>query len=146
MVIGLLFLFSATGCRLLPWGWFRHTEKGLASWYGNEHHGKRTASGEVFNQWAMTAAHKKLPFDTIIRVVNRKNGRTVKVRINDRGPFVRGRIIDLSKGAAQRIGMIRDGVVPVRVKVLKRGRYRSRWRFGFHLPPCRCFSPVFPTN
>ena len=123
----MLFLFvlvalaAATGCRTVTWRFWRYAERGLASWYGNEDHGKRTASGEIFNQWAMTAAHKKLPFGTIVRVKNLKNGRTVTVRINDRGPFVRRRIIDLSKGAAQKLGMIRDGVVPVRIEVLKWG-------------------------
>lgn len=103
----------------MPWNW--GDQKGLASWYGNEYHGRQTASGELFDQEAMTAAHKKLPFGTVVRVHNLKNGRSVVVRINDRGPFVRRRIIDLSKGAARQLDMIRDGVVPVRIEVLRRG-------------------------
>ena len=95
--------------------------KGIASWYGPGFNGKRTASGERFRQNELTAAHKTLPFGTIVRVTNLQNARTVDVRINDRGPFVRGRIIDLSKGAAQRLNMIRTGVVPVEVRVLRLG-------------------------
>ncbi len=91
---------------------------GQASWYGPGFHGKRTASGERFNENAYTAAHRSLPFGSRVRVKNLRNGRMVDVRINDRGPFVRGRIIDLSKAAAAEIGMIRDGVVPVEVQVL----------------------------
>lgn len=95
--------------------------KGMASWYGPGFNGKRTASGERFRQNELTAAHKTLPFGTIVRVTNLQNARTVDVRINDRGPFVRGRIIDLSKGAAQQLNMIRTGVVPVEVRVLRLG-------------------------
>lgn len=98
-----------------------HSEEGLASWYGNEYHGRQTASGETFNQNAMTAAHRTWPFGTVAHVRNQTNGRTVTVRINDRGPFIRGRIIDLSRGAAQEIDMVRDGVVPVRADVLRWG-------------------------
>lgn len=93
----------------------------MASWYGPGFNGKRTASGERFRQNELTAAHKTLPFGTIVRVTNLQNARTVDVRINDRGPFVRGRIIDLSKGAAQQLNMIRTGVVPVEVRVLRLG-------------------------
>ncbi|MFO7973982.1 MAG: septal ring lytic transglycosylase RlpA family protein [Candidatus Hydrogenedentota bacterium] len=96
-------------------------EEGLASWYGNEYHGRTTASGEVFNQEAMTAAHPKFPFGTIVHVTNLKNRRTVVVRINDRGPFIRGRVIDLSRGAARELNMLRDGLVPVRIEVLEWG-------------------------
>ncbi len=81
-------------------------EKGVASWYGNAFHGKRTASGEVFNQFGMTAAHKTLPIPSYVRVKNTRNGREVVVRINDRGPFHPGRIIDLSYAAAQKLGSV----------------------------------------
>ena len=97
------------------------TFTGQASWYGPGFAGKPTASGERFNPNHLTAAHKTLPFGTMVRVTNNKNGRTVDVRINDRGPFIRGRIIDLSKAAAKEIDMIVDGVVPVRVQVLSTG-------------------------
>jgi rare lipoprotein A len=91
-------------------------QRGLASWYGK---GRGTASGERFDRRALTAAHRSLPMNTRVRVTNERNGRSVIVRINDRGPFARGRIIDLSEAAADRIGMKRDGVVPVKVERLK---------------------------
>ena len=84
---------------------------GKASYYGKQHHGKRTASGERFNMNAMTCAHRKAPFGTIIRVSYR--GRTVACRVNDRGPFVRGRVLDLSYGAAKQIGLVGRGVATV---------------------------------
>ena len=87
--------------------------RGLASWYGEPFHGRRTASGEVFDMNALTAAHKTLPFGTRVRVFNPATGLQVVVRINDRGPFTGGRIIDLSRAAAERIGLIRAGVAPV---------------------------------
>lgn len=86
-------------------------QAGMASWYGPGFHGRRTASGERFNQHALTAAHPKLPFGTRIRVVNERTGRSVVVRINDRGPFAHGRIIDLSRGSAQALGMLSTGRV-----------------------------------
>lgn len=92
--------------------------EGKASYYGSRHHGRRTASGERFDQNALTAAHRTLPFGTQVRVTNLNNNRTVVVRINDRGPYGRGRIIDLSFKAAQQLDMIRTGVVPVRVESL----------------------------
>lgn len=91
---------------------------GRASWYGPGFHGRRTASGERFNQNAMTAAHRTLPFGTRIRVTNLRNNRQVVVRVNDRGPFTGGRILDLSAGAARRIGLHSAGVGPVRIEVL----------------------------
>ena len=83
----------------------RHLQRGHASWYGPGFHGRRTASGETFNTNALTAAHRSLPFGTRVRVVNEKTGRSVIVRINDRGPFTKGRVIDLARSAAQQIGM-----------------------------------------
>ncbi len=80
-------------------------QTGKASWYGPGFHGRRTASGEIFNSNSMTAAHKTLPFGTRVKVTSRRTGRSVVVRINDRGPFVRGRIIDLSKASARRLGV-----------------------------------------
>ncbi len=93
-------------------------EEGYASWYGPGFHGKRTASGEPYNMYAMTAAHKILPMNTYVRVENLKNHRSVVVRINDRGPFVKNRIIDLSYAAAKRLGMIGDGTARVRIVAL----------------------------
>ena len=95
-------------------------EHGMATWYGERHQGGPTASGERFDMRAMTAAHKTLPMQTRVRVTNLKNGRQVVVRINDRGPYARGRIIDVSKAAARELGMIDDGVVPVTVEILPR--------------------------
>ena len=93
---------------------------GRASWYGPGFHGRLTANGERYNQYAFTAAHRYLRFGTRVRVTNLNNGRSVVVRINDRGPFVRGRVIDLSAAAASSINMIHSGVAPVRVTVLGR--------------------------
>lgn len=92
------------------------SQAGQASWYGQDHHGKKTANGEPFDMNALTAAHRNLPFGTIVRVTNMANSRTVQVRINDRGPFVAGRIIDLSARAARELGIGDKGVVPVRVE------------------------------
>ncbi|MBG0777445.1 MAG: septal ring lytic transglycosylase RlpA family protein [Desulfovibrionaceae bacterium] len=97
-----------------------YAEEGLASWYGQDFHGKRTASGEVYDMHAMTAAHKLLPFGTRVRVTNLENGQAVEVRINDRGPFIKGRIIDLSREAGERIGLAGPGVARVRVQTVGR--------------------------
>ncbi|PAU74277.1 septal ring lytic transglycosylase RlpA family lipoprotein [Halomonas salipaludis] len=91
------------------------TEEGIASYYADRYHGRQTASGERFDQRALTAAHPSLPFGTRVRVTHLDNGRETVVRINDRGPFVRGRIIDLSRRAAEELDMLRSGVAPVRV-------------------------------
>lgn len=93
-------------------------EEGLASWYGHPYHGRRAANGEVYDMHKLTAAHRTLPFDTIVNVRNLDNQREVQVRINDRGPFIGGRIIDLSEAAAQQIAMIGPGTAKVSVKVL----------------------------
>ncbi|MGF1538058.1 MAG: septal ring lytic transglycosylase RlpA family protein [Elainellaceae cyanobacterium] len=97
---------------------------GMASWYGPGFHGRRSASGEVFNQHALTAAHPSLPFGTLLQVTNTNTGSTVTVRVNDRGPYAGHRVLDLSAAAAQAIGMLRSGVAPVRVEVL--GQTRNR--------------------
>ncbi|WP_108661692.1 septal ring lytic transglycosylase RlpA family protein [Acuticoccus kandeliae] len=91
---------------------------GTASYYGARFHGRRTANGERFNMNAMTAAHKSLPFGTKVKVTNQKNGRSVVVRINDRGPYVGRRVIDLSKGAASKIGMVDDGLAKVTMEIM----------------------------
>lgn len=103
-----------------------HTQQfGLASWYGPGFHGQPTASGEIYNQNALTAAHPTLPLGTRVEVTNLTNGKSVQVRINDRGPFVRGRTIDLSHGAARKLGMIEPGVSRVRIKPLPARNSRS---------------------
>lgn len=86
---------------------------GEASWYGNPHHGNKTASGEIFNMNDFTAASRTIPFGTVVKVTNQNNGKEVVVRINDRGPFHGGRIIDLSKAAATQIGIMNAGTGPV---------------------------------
>ena len=121
----MLRLFSATalftllaGCAnqiIDPRG---YDETGKASYYGSQHHGNRTASGERFNQNGLTAAHRQLPFGTRVKVTNLDNDKNVVVRINDRGPHARGRLIDLSRAAAEQIGMLRSGTAPVRVQSL----------------------------
>jgi rare lipoprotein A len=115
VVLGLL--AALAGCSTVGSGSVA-TETGKASYYGDRHHGRKTASGERFDQHALTAAHRSLPFGTRVRVTNLNNERSVVLRINDRGPFVRGRIIDVSRAAAERLGMLRAGVVPVRVEQL----------------------------
>ncbi len=118
-LLGLLALFSVlAGCAsgvIDPDG---YDKTGTASYYGAKHHGKRTASGEPFDQHALTAAHRQLPFGTRVKVTNVNNDKTVVVRINDRGPHVRGRLIDLSRAAAQQLGMLRSGTARVRVQAL----------------------------
>jgi len=116
-----------------------HTETGIASWYGHPYDGRQAASGEIYNMDAMVAAHRTMPFGTWVRVFNLGNGKTVEVRIIDRGPFVRGRIIDLSHAAAQAIDMVGPGTarvrlvviqppktVPVEVYAVQVGQFRSR--------------------
>ncbi len=97
----------------------RSLGSGVASYYGRRVHGRRTANGERFNMRAMTAAHRTLPFGTKVRVTNPRNGRSVIVRVNDRGPFIRGRSIDLSRAAAEKIGMISRGHARVKMEVVR---------------------------
>ncbi len=92
--------------------------KGNASWYGPDFHGKLTSNGETYSMWAMTAAHKTLPMNTIVKVTNKRNGLSTVVRINDRGPFIATRIIDLSKKAANKINMVGHGTAPVSIEIL----------------------------
>jgi rare lipoprotein A len=95
-----------------------YAESGTASWYGHPYHGRRAANGEIYDMEKLTAAHRTLPFETWVRVTNLKNDKAVEVRINDRGPFVGGRIIDLSHAAARAIDMIGPGTAPVRLEVI----------------------------
>ncbi len=105
-----------------------HRLSGEASWYGDKFHGRQTASGEIYDMNAFTAAHKTLPFHTIVRVVDPLTRKSVVVRINDRGPYVDGRIIDLSRAAASDLGLVRHGVIPVELEVL-------RWGDGSRVDP-----------
>ncbi|MEZ9862114.1 septal ring lytic transglycosylase RlpA family protein [Vibrio breoganii] len=95
-----------------------HDLNGQASWYGNAFHGKLTASGETYNMRAYTAAHKTLPFGTIVRVTNTENNKSVDVKINDRGPYVKGRVIDLSLVAFNKIGDSSKGLAPIKIDIL----------------------------
>jgi rare lipoprotein A len=103
---------------------------GLASWYGPGFHGDRTASGEIFDQREMVAAHRSLPLGSVVRVTNLENGRRIVLRVIDRGPYGRnyrkGTIIDVSRGAAQRLDFVRDGLVRVRVEVVRLGGEEDR--------------------
>jgi len=96
----------------------RHAETGQASWYGKAHQGELTANGEHFDMHALTAAHRTLPFGTIVRVTHLKTGKSVNVRINDRGPFRNGRIIDLSYEAAKKLGIVDRGTARVKLTVI----------------------------
>jgi rare lipoprotein A len=114
--------------------------EGVASYYAEPYNGRRTANGEIFDSYnAMTAAHKTLPFNTVVRVKNLNNGEEVDVRINDRGPFVKGRVIDLSLAAAKEIDLVRAGVAPVKLKILKDGSPTTR-----PSSPAAVSAPVLP--
>lgn len=114
LLVLLCALFSLASCSR------KITETGKASYYADKFEGRRTASGSVFHQNSLTAAHRTLPFGTKVKVVNISNGRSVKVRITDRGPFAEGRIIDLSKKAAKKLGMVTTGVAEVEVRYKKK--------------------------
>jgi len=97
---------------------YGYRETGIASWYGPKFDGNLTANGELFNQYEVSAAHRTLPMPSMVRVTNLENGRSIVVRVNDRGPFVRGRVVDVSRKAAQSLGMIGSGTASVRVSVV----------------------------
>ena len=109
-LVGLIVLYQVAG---------PYYEVGIASWYGPGFHGNLTANGEVYDMYGISAAHKTLPFGTIVKVIEIETGRSVVVRINDRGPFIEGRIIDLSKGAAERLGIVQKGITEVGLRVLR---------------------------
>jgi len=102
-------------------------ERGVASWYGSQFHGRQAANGEIFNMEAMTAAHRTLPLGSMVRVVNLWNGKHVRVRINDRGPYVNGRILDLSRAAAAQLGMMDKGLSVIQLEVI--GDHRPEFVF-----------------
>ena len=113
-ILSLLFLITLHGCSV------KVTQSGKASFYADKFNGRKTANGETFRNSKLTAAHKTLPFGTKVKVTNKNNGKSVKVRINDRGPFVAGRIIDLSKKAAKKIDLDKAGVAEVELKYKKK--------------------------
>ena len=118
--------YTIRGVKYYPREDFAYDKTGLASWYGDPFHGRKTASGEIYNKWAMTAAHKTLQMPSLVEVTNLENGRKLVLRINDRGPFVSGRIIDLSRGAARKLGVEKTGVAKVRVRILKKESQRMK--------------------
>jgi peptidoglycan lytic transglycosylase len=123
-ILAIFAVLVADGCSTIErvpglGGLARPPDVGTASYYGMRHRGMRTASGERYDPRALTAAHPSLPFDTRVEVTNLDNGRSVVVRVNDRGPFVPGRIIDLSLAAARAIGMVEDGTARVRVRPVR---------------------------
>lgn len=109
-------------------------QEGIASWYGNKFHGRRTSNGEIYDMYAMTAAHKTLPMGVFVKVENLTDGSSEVVRINDRGPFVKGRVIDLSYTAAQNLGVVQHGTAPVRVTALGYKKTDSHGDTYFSLP------------
>ena len=121
-VVPLVVCLLLNACSFLPKGELPLDlgikDRGVASWYGKEFHGKLAANGEVFDMTAYTAAHRKLPLGSIVRVINLENGKFVQVRINDRGPYVIGRMLDLSHAAARELGMVEAGTTAVQIEVI----------------------------
>jgi rare lipoprotein A len=115
----MMILLCLYSCCCLVGAPARAAQYGLASYYGADFHGKKTASGELFDQRALTCAHRDLPFGTRVKVTNSRNNKWVIVRVNDRGPWVGGRVIDLSYAAAEKIGMIEDGIVKVKIELAR---------------------------
>lgn len=115
LLVGIVSCLAVAGCAT----WMAPEEQiGLASWYGPGFHGNKTANGEVYDMHAQTAAHRTLPFGTLVRVTRLDTGASTVVRINDRGPHVAGRVIDLSNGAAGDIGLVKDGLARVRLDII----------------------------
>jgi rare lipoprotein A len=129
--LALTLSLAFSGCASVPLRHFKpsnyevvsgRAQRGVASYYGDDYRGRKTASGEIFNPDDFTAAHRTLNFGTVVQVRNLRNNRTVLVEITDRGPFVKGRIIDLSEAAAKRLGMIGPGTTPVEIRLVRRVR------------------------
>mgnify|MGYP001180350647 CR=1 FL=1 len=95
--------------------------RGISSYYGSQFHGKLTANGEIFDKWGVSAAHKEFPFNTIVRVTNENNGKSLIIRINDRGPYVNNRILDCSFGAAKKLNFVNEGTASVKIEVIEWG-------------------------
>ncbi|MBI3359468.1 MAG: septal ring lytic transglycosylase RlpA family protein [Nitrospirae bacterium] len=120
-----VFILIINGCATVPAYKQGYRTSGLASWYGSDFHGKKTSSGETYDMYGLTAAHRTLPFGTMLRVTDPTSGRAVNVRVNDRGPFVPDRILDLSYGAAQSLGTVGRGVTAVAIEVVSLGLDRG---------------------
>lgn len=121
IILGMIALLSACATNRFEKPRVGASQRGIASWYGEPFHGRKTASGETYDMHKLTAAHKELPLGTVVKVTNLENGKTVTVRVNDRGPFVKGRIIDLSLGAAKQISMVGPGTAKVEMTVVQLG-------------------------
>lgn len=135
LIASLFFLVFLHACSSTPPGYTPRSDYVEASWYGPKFNGRPTSSGERFDMYAMTCAHKKFPFGTRLRVTNPDNKRSVVVTVNDRGPFIPGRDLDLSYGAAKKIGLVEKGVGKVRIEHLGRDmRYVKRISFGSSTP------------
>lgn len=119
----IVFLLALYGCSSIPTGdsdnWIGHTESGEASFYDDKFQNRKTASGERYNHSLKTAAHNKIPFGSSVKVTNKNNGKSVVVKVNDRGPFAKGRVIDLSKSAFSSIGNPTSGVINVSIEVVQ---------------------------
>ncbi len=125
---------------------YGYSETGIASWYGDDFHGKRTANGEIYDQHTVSAAHRTLPLPSLVRVTNLENGRSMVVRVNDRGPFARGRIIDMSRRGAEALGFYGPGTAKVRVEVLaeESRMMKDAALRGQHINPVRLASAAPP--
>jgi rare lipoprotein A len=135
--------YQISGRTYYPREDFDYDRTGTASWYGSDFHGRRTANGETYDMNAMTAAHPTLPMPTIVRVTNLDNGRSVIVRVNDRGPFAEDRIIDMSRAGARELGFENKGLARVRVTVLREASLQLKRAAGVaDVPPNR---PAVPT-
>jgi rare lipoprotein A len=135
--------YQINGRTYIPREDFDYDRTGVASWYGSDFHGRRTANGETYDMHAMTAAHPTLPMPTIVRVTNLDNGRSVVVRINDRGPFADDRIIDLSRAGARELGFETAGLARVRVRVLREASLQLKRAAGVaEAGEQRAFMPV----
>ena len=135
LIIIIIFLFSCAEKRkpvriYYPHKYYpkKYVQIGYASWYGKKFHGRPTASGEIYNMYDLTAAHKKLPLGTYVKVTNLSNGKSVVVKINDRGPYVGNRIIDLSYAAAKKIGMVEKGVQKVKIEAISYPYYVKKYK------------------
>ena len=121
-LISVLIALAVQGCSSTPKAGapqpVGHTETGMASFYGNEFQSRKTSNGEIFDQAKLTAAHRTLAFGTRLKVTNTQNGKSVVVRVNDRGPFAKGRILDLSSSAFKTIASLNAGVIPVRIEII----------------------------
>lgn len=125
--------YHVAGVRYTPRENPSYDRRGIASWYGDEFHGRKTANGEVYDMYALTAAHPTLPLPSYVEVTNMRNGRKLVVRVNDRGPYKHDRVIDLSKKVSQLLGFYRQGTTPVRVRYLGRAPLDGNDRFEQHV-------------